>query len=313
MILALAGGVGGAKLAAGLAMQLSPDSLLIVVNTGDDFIHLGLRISPDLDTVMYWLAGKNDADRGWGLAGETWNFMDALDRLGGPTWFKLGDRDLATHIERTRRLFTGESLSAVTRYLCTRLGIKHSIAPMTDDEVRTMIRSDVGTLEFQQYFVARRCEPRVLGVEFRGTAVAKPSIALSEALDSRDVSAIIICPSNPMLSIEPILHVGDVRRRISLYHAPVVAVSPIVGGKALKGPAAKILLEMGLEPTAVEVARSYRGLIDGIVIDSCDTGLAKQVEALGLRVMVTDTIMKNQHDQRRLAQSVIEFALALSK
>ena len=278
MILALAGGVGGAKLATGLAMQLSPDNLLIVVNTGDDFTHLGLRISPDLDTVMYWLAGKNDADRGWGMAGETWNFMDALDCLGGPTWFKLGDRDLATYVERTHRLLMGESLSAVTRYLCTRLGIEHSIAPMTDDEVRTIIRSDVGTLEFQQYFVARRCEPRVLGVEFRGAVMARPSIALSEALDSRDLSAIIICPSNPILSIEPILHVGDVRRRISQYRAPVVAVSPIVGGKALKGPAAKILLEMGLQPTAFEVARSYRDLINGIVIDSCDTALTEQIE-----------------------------------
>ena len=313
MILALAGGVGGAKLAAGLAMQLSPDNLLIVVNTGDDFTHLGLRISPDLDTVMYWLAGKNDVDRGWGIAGETWNFMDALDRLGGPTWFKLGDRDLATHIERTRRLSAGENLSAVTRYLCTRLGIEHSIAPMTDDEVRTIIRSDVGTLEFQQYFVARRCEPRVLGVEFHGAALARPSIALREALDSRDVSAIIICPSNPLLSIEPILHVGDVRRRISQYRAPVVAVSPIVGGKALKGPAAKILLEMGLQPTAFEVVRLYGDLIDGIVIDSCDTALTEQIESLGVHVMVTDTIMKNRNDRRRLAQSVIEFALAISK
>jgi LPPG:FO 2-phospho-L-lactate transferase len=311
MILALAGGVGGAKLAAGLATCLPPSDLLIAVNTGDDFTHLGLQISPDLDTVMYWLADKNDAARGWGLANETWKFMEALELLGGPTWFKLGDQDLATHVERTRRLSLGETPSAIARRFCARLGIGHTITPMTDDDVRTMVETDEGTLEFQQYFVERRCEPRVLKVEYRGARFAKPSPALDASLNHRDLSAIIVCPSNPVLSIEPILQVADIRRRVAENSAPTIAISPIVGGKAIKGPAAKILSEMGLNPSAFEIARLYDGLLDGIVIDSCDAALKSRIEDLGLSVLVTDTVMNNKADQQQLARAAIEFASTL--
>jgi LPPG:FO 2-phospho-L-lactate transferase len=312
MILALAGGVGGAKLAHGLSMQLKPRDLLVVVNTGDDFTHLGLHISPDLDTVMYWLAGQNDAARGWGLADETWNFMAALERLGGPTWFNLGDRDLATHVERTQRLSAGDTLSAVTQYLCDRLRIEHAVAPMSDDKVRTIVHTDEGELEFQHYFVRRHCEPRVLRFAFENAEVASPSPAFDAALASASTDAIVICPSNPFLSIEPMLQIAGVRERIAQSRAPVVAVSPIVAGDAIKGPAAKIMRELGREASALEVARHYRGLIDGIVIDALDAALQPQIEALGLKVAVTNTIMKSRNDQIDVARTAIEFAAALS-
>jgi LPPG:FO 2-phospho-L-lactate transferase len=313
MILALAGGVGGAKLAHGFSMQLEPRDLLVVVNTGDDFTHLGMHISPDLDTVMYWLAGQNDPARGWGLAGETWNFMGALERLGGPIWFNLGDRDLATHVERTRRLSAGDTLSAVTRYLCGRLGVTHRVAPMSDDKVRTIVHTDEGELEFQQYFVGRHCEPQVLRIAFENAEAALPSPAFDAALASANTNAIVICPSNPFLSIEPILQIRGVRERIAQSRAPVVAVSPIVAGDAIKGPAAKIMREMGREASALEVARHYRGLIDGIVIDALDAALKPQIETLGLSVAVTNTIMRSRSDQMQLARTAIEFAATLSE
>jgi LPPG:FO 2-phospho-L-lactate transferase len=312
MILALAGGVGGAKLARGLSMQLGPRDLLVVVNTGDDFTHLGLHISPDLDTVMYWLAGQNDPARGWGLVDETWNFMAALGRLGGPTWFNLGDRDLATHVERSQRLSAGDTLSAVTRYLCGRFGIEHAVAPMSDDKIRTIVHTDEGELEFQHYFVRRRCEPRVLRIAFESSDAASPSPAFDAALAAASTDAIVICPSNPFLSIDPILQIAGVRERIAQSRAPVIAVSPIVAGDAIKGPAAKIMRELGREASAFEVARHYRGLIDGIVIDALDAALKPQIEALGIEVVVTDTIMKSRNDQIQLARTAIEFAAALS-
>ena len=311
MILALAGGVGGAKLAHGLAMQLPPEELLVVVNTGDDFVHLGMNISPDLDTVMYWLAGLNDTARGWGLAGETWNFMASLERLGGPTWFKLGDSDLATHVERTQRLSRGGRLSDVTGHLCERLHIRHRIAPMTDENVHTIIHTAEGALEFQHYFVRRQCEPQVLHVEFKGAQRASPSLTFSAALTRDDLAAIVICPSNPLLSVEPILAIKGVRSRIEKHRAPVIAISPIVGGHAIKGPAAKIFRELGREPSALGIARYYAGLVDGLVIDHIDADLKRPIEALGLRVAVTNTVMKTGADQARLANEVIDFSTRL--
>lgn len=313
MILALAGGVGGGKLAHGLAMRLNPGRLSIVVNTGDDFRHLGFHVSPDLDTVMYWLAGCNDAERGWGLASETWNFMSALEKLGGPIWFSLGDRDLATHAERTRRLADGESLSAVTRHLCRQFAIAHDIAPMTDDAVRTIVHCDEGALEFQHYFVRRRCEPRIQRIEYGGAPAAAPSTALDAALADPRLEAIVLCPSNPWLSIEPILQVGAVRARIAVSPASVIAVSPIVGGRALKGPAGKIMQEMGREPSALEIARHYRGLTDGIVIDQVDAGLRGAIEALGLAVVDTNTVMTCAAECSDLARVVLEFAASLAE
>ena len=311
MILALAGGVGGAKLAHGLTMQLPPEELLVVVNTGDDFVHLGMNISPDLDTVMYWMAGLNDAARGWGLDGETWNFMASLERLGGPTWFMLGDRDLATHVERTQRLSRGARLSDVTDYLYKRLHIRHRIVPMTDENVHTIVHTPEGALEFQDYFVRRQCEPRVLRVEFQGAQRASPSPAFSAALTRDDLATIVICPSNPLLSVEPILAIRGVRQCIEKHRAPVIAVSPIVGGHAIKGPAAKIFRELGREPSALGIAQYYAGLVDGLVIDNIDASLRQPIETLGLRVAVTNTIMKTGADQAYLANEVIDFSARL--
>jgi LPPG:FO 2-phospho-L-lactate transferase len=313
MILALAGGVGGAKLAQGLATQLKPKELLIVVNTGDDFMHLGLHISPDVDTVMYWLAGINDIERGWGLAGETWNFMGALERIGGPTWFKLGDRDLATHAERSRRLAQGGTLSEVTQHLCGQLGIKHGVAPMSDQSVRTIVHTAGGSLAFQDYFVRLNCEPAVTEIEFAGAEQASPSPAFAAALSDYEVDAIILCPSNPILSIDPILSLYGVRQRIQNRRIPVVAVSPIVGGHAIKGPAAKIFRELGRNPSVRAVAEHYRGLIDGLVIDTIDASFKCTIEALGIRVAVTNTVMRKATDRGRLAADVLNFVARLTE
>jgi LPPG:FO 2-phospho-L-lactate transferase len=312
LILALAGGVGGAKLAHGLSMQLAPEQLQIVVNTGDDFVHLGLHISPDLDTVMYWLAGVSDTTRGWGRVDETWIFIGALEKLGGPAWFRLGDRDLAIHIERTRLLKEGQSLSDVTRDLCQRLGVHHAIVPMSDRRVPTIVHTSEGPLDFQDYFVRFQCRPRVTKLEYRGADKAAPSPTFVEAMWGKDLEAIIICPSNPMLSIDPILALPGVRTALQR-RSPVIAVSPIVGGNALKGPAAKILSELGRVPSVVEIARHYADVIDGLVIDQIDAGLAKEVENLGIRVLAVPTIMTNQSDRACLADAVIGFAGSLRR
>jgi LPPG:FO 2-phospho-L-lactate transferase len=302
MIVALAGGVGGAKLAAGLARVLPPEELVVAVNTGDDFEHLGMHVSPDLDTVMYTLAGIANPETGWGQADETWSFMGALSRLGGPDWFKLGDRDLATNVERTRRLRGGETLSEVTRDLCARLGVRHAVMPMSDDPVRTIVQTDRGELEFQHYFVRDRCEPRVRRLEYRGAEHARPSAALREALGSSDLAGVVFCPSNPYLSIAPILAVPGVREAIG---DRAVAVSPIIAGRAVKGPAAKIMEELGMVPSALEVARFYRGIVRTLVIDRADSGLAAQIEALGIRAVQEDTLMAGDSDRERLARACL--------
>ncbi len=312
MILALAGGVGGAKLARGLADVLSPEELTIAVNTGDDFEHLGLHISPDLDTVMYTLAGLNDPVRGWGLAGETWQFMHGLELLGGETWFRLGDRDLATHVERTRRLRAGESLTAVTRALCTGLGIRHRVTPMSDDPVRTLVHTGEGVLSFQDYFVRRRAQPVVTELEFSGAASARIAGALRAALDHPLLSAIVICPSNPYLSIAPVLALSEVNAALRNRRVPVIAVSPIIDGKALKGPAAKIMRELGKTPSSLEVAKYYAGLIDALMVDHADAPLSAGIERLGVRALVTATIMNTPDERITLANQVIAFVRTLS-
>ncbi len=312
MILLLAGGVGGARLTHGFAKLLLPDEMLVVVNTGDDFTHLGLRICPDLDTVMYTLAGANNIETGWGLANETWHFIEAMQRLGGETWFRLGDQDLATHIERTRRLDAGQSLSEVTAALCRAFRVRQLIAPMSDHAVRTMIDTDEGLLSFQHYFVRRRCEPRVSKVDFVGAKTAKPSPAFASALADPLLRAIVICPSNPYLSIQPILSLPGIRSALANRAVPVIAVSPLIGGRAVKGPAAKIMNELGHVPSAAEIARFYRGLIDGLVIDGQDSNLRPEIESMGLRVCTTDTLMKSDDDQRRLAAVTHEFAMGIA-
>lgn len=312
MILALAGGVGGAKLANGLASALAPDELVVVVNTGDDFVHLGLHVAPDLDTVMYTLSGRNNPETGWGLAGETWRFMEALARLGGETWFRLGDQDLATHVERTRRLAAGERLSNVTEALCRACAVRPRVVPMSDDPVRTIVHCDAGALAFQDYFVRRRCEPVVRALEFAGAPSAAPSPGFLAALRSASLRAIVICPSNPYLSIDPILALPAVRPLIASRRVPVVAVSPIIGTSAVKGPAAKIMRELGHEPSAATVARHFSGIADALVIDIGDAGLAPGIEAIGMRVLATDALMRDPPDQARLARETLAFASTLT-
>ncbi len=302
-VLALAGGVGGAKLCFGLAEALKPDELRIVVNTGDDEQFHGLHVSPDLDTVMYTLAGLANPETGWGIIDESFAALSALDRLGQDTWFGLGDQDLATHVVRTNMLRQGKSLSEITDYLCGKLGIEHSVAPMTDNNVRTTVITDVGTLPFQTYFVKFRCEPTVAGLVFEGSDSARASTRFSESLDTCD--ALVFCPSNPYLSIAPILSVPGVRQRIESFNGPRVAVSPIVGGQALKGPAAKLLAELGEDVSCVGVARQYVGLCDIFVIDELDRDLADDVRALGMDALVLNTIMNNNKDRVELARNLL--------
>jgi LPPG:FO 2-phospho-L-lactate transferase len=312
MILALAGGVGGARLAHGLARVLAPDGLLVAVNTGDDFLHLGLHISPDLDSVMYKLAGLNDPVHGWGVRDESWNFMAALDRLDGETWFNLGDRDLETHVERTRRLRAGETLSQVTDALCRALGIVHPVVPMSDDPVRTVVLSDRGPLPFQDYFVRLKCAPKVSGFTFDGAAGARPSPALAAALADPDLAAIVICPSNPFVSIAPVLSVPAIGAAVAKRRVPAVAVTPIIGGAAVKGPAAKMMEELGAEVSAAGIARHYGTLIDGFVLDVADAVHAPAIEALGTAVVTAPTLMRRDDDERALAETTLHFARTLS-
>jgi LPPG:FO 2-phospho-L-lactate transferase len=297
----------------GLARRLPGKQLLIVVNTADDFEHLGMKISPDLDTVMYWLAEMNDAERGWGIASETWNFMSALERLGGATWFRLGDRDVATHVQRTQLLSHGSTLSEATRQLCRRLGVGHQIAPMSDQAVATIVRTVDGVLPFQEYFVRRQCQPVIKGIFFEGIDTAAPSPAFRAAMSDRALTAVIICPSNPYLSIDPILSLPTVRDWLSNRTFPAIAVSPIVGGKAVKGPADKIMNELGHDVSALGIAKHYHGLIDVLVIDDADERLAPGIEALETRALITSTIMKTADDRDRLAESVLTFVSSSSK
>jgi LPPG:FO 2-phospho-L-lactate transferase len=308
-VVALAGGVGGAKLAHGLALCLAPERLTVVVNTGDDFEHLGLHVSPDLDTVMYTLAGLANPATGWGRVDETWDCLEAVRVLGGPDWFALGDRDLATHLVRTQRLRAGQRLSAVTQGLARALGVGPALLPMTDAPVRTVVATDEGELAFQDYFVARRCQPRVTGFRFAGIETAQPAPEVMAALAAADI--VVLCPSNPFVSTAPILALPGVRAALAACRergGAVVAVSPIVAGQALKGPAAKMLAELGLEVSALAVARAYAGIITGFVLDSADASLEQSICDLGLQVLVTDTIMRTDADRKRLAQETLVFA-----
>ncbi len=308
-VLALAGGVGGAKLTAGLAHLLG-ERLTVLVNTADDFEHLGLHISPDLDTVMYTLAGIANPETGWGIAGESWTAMEQVGRLGGPTWFRLGDRDLATHAVRTERLASGETLTAVTADLCRALGVKATVLPMTNDRVRTVVHSGGNALPFQHYFVRLQCAVPVERLTFDGAERARFNAALDAIGGDRLV--IIICPSNPYLSIDPILALPGLRAWIEGTGAPVIAVSPIVAGAAIKGPTAKIMRELGIRPTTVAIARHYLALIDGIVIDNADAASEAGILDLGLTVRTAQTIMRTHNDRISLARDCLSLAQELS-
>ncbi len=307
-VLALSGGVGGAKLAAGLAAVLPPERLTIAVNTADDFEHLGLTICPDIDSVTYALAGINDTDRGWGVKGESWQAMEMLGRLGEADWFNLGDRDLAMHIARSWRLREGQSLSDVTVRLTGELGIAHPVVPMSDMPVRTQVRTDDGWLDFQHYFVAEQCRPVAREIRFSGTPGAAPSPGFAEALARPDLAAVVFCPSNPYLSVDPILAVDGVRERLAALDVPIVAVSPLVGGKALKGPLSKLLAELGKAEGNAAIADHYAGLVGCLLIDETDAGDAEGLRRADLAVNVTNTVMRDPADRERLAREVLAAA-----
>ena len=316
-VLALSGGVGGAKLALGLAQVVPADALTVVVNTGDDFEHLGLRVCPDLDTLMYTLSGLANQSLGWGQEDETWQFLDALKRLGGDTWFGLGDRDLATHVHRTALLAQGDSLSRVTAGLMRALGVTTQVVPMTDDPVSTLIHCQNGeTLSFQHYFVRDRCEPLIKGVSFQGIESAQRAPEFERVIAFDELYQIIICPSNPFVSVAPILDLAETWKALKAADCPVVLVSPIVAGMALKGPAAKMMLELKMPSTALAVAQyyaeTYPGLVDGFVLDNADALSAEAVRALGLMPMVTQTVMKNLDDKQALAEAVLRFSNELA-
>jgi LPPG:FO 2-phospho-L-lactate transferase len=302
-VLALSGGIGGAKLALGLGRVLPPGELTIIANTGDDFTHFGLSISPDIDTLVYTLADLANPELGWGRRDETWNFMETVATLGGATWFRLGDRDLAMHVERTRRLRAGETLTEVTGDISRRLGIGPRILPMTDGRMRTRIRTESGWLDFQDYFVRLRCEPVVQELAFEGDGQPQP--AFLSALADPALTAVVICPSNPFISVEPILSLPGVRDALNACRAPIVAVSPIIAGRAVKGPTAKMMAELGLNPSARAVAEWYGDLLDVYIVDHAD---AAQMDGVHPRVIATKTLMLTLEDRESLARVVLNAA-----
>ncbi|WHO39119.1 2-phospho-L-lactate transferase [Sphingobium sp. AP49] len=304
-VVILTGGVGGAKLVLGLMQIMPAERITAIVNTGDDFEHLGLAISPDLDTLLYTLSGKANAAQGWGRDGESWQFMDALKSLGGEDWFLLGDGDMALHVLRTRLLATGNPLSAVTARFAKAWGVDIAMLPMTDDPVATHLTTDEGDLPFQHYFVARRCAPKVQAIRFEGADHASPAPGVLEAIAEAD--AILIAPSNPWLSVDPLLAVPGIRTALETAKAPIVAVSPIVGGQAVKGPTAKLMSELGLGITNTSIAAHYNGVIDGLLVDMRDGD-----EDLSLSHMVTDTLMQTLDDRARVAQAALDLAARLA-
>ena len=301
----LTGGVGGAKLVDGLFRLLPARSLTAVVNTGDDFTHLGLPVSPDIDTLLYTLAGKANRALGWGREGETWSFMAALRSLGGEDWFNLGDGDLALHILRGHALARGEPLSAVTAQFAAAWGLTLGVLPMSDDAVATWLDSDAGPLPFQRYFVELQCRPKVTAVRFEGALLARPAPGVVEAIMAAE--AVFIAPSNPWLSIDPILAVPGIRAALTKCAAPVVAVSPLVEGKAVKGPTAKLMAELGLAVTNAAIAEHYAGLLDAMLVHGDDAAPE------GLAVARTDTLMREANDRTRVAQAALDLAVALRK
>jgi LPPG:FO 2-phospho-L-lactate transferase len=305
--LAITGGIGGAKLGLGLSRLLQPGQLSLAVNTADDFEHLGLYVSPDVDTLMYTLAGINNAETGWGRRDESWNFMQALAELGGETWFALGDRDLAVNVERTRRLRQGQTLSQVTAAFCEALGVAHSILPMTDDPVSTRVMTTTGEKSFQDYFVRERCQPAVTGFRFDGVDQARLNPGIASCLDSPDLAGVILCPSNPFVSIDPMLALPGMLERLQKCPAPVVAVSPVVGGSAIKGPTVKMMTELSVPNSATWVAEHYQSFLDGFILDRADSELQTDIESLGMRARVSNTVMVTLEDRVELARQCLDF------
>jgi LPPG:FO 2-phospho-L-lactate transferase len=317
-VVALAGGVGGAKLAEGLNQILPPDDLTIIVNTGDDFEHLGLKICPDLDTVCYTLAGLANPVMGWGRADETWNAMENLSYLGGPDWFNVGDKDLGMHLERTRQIKNGRLLSDITSDFCKAWGIGSTVLPMSNEDIPTIVLTKNGELAFQEYFVKYKCQPEVIGFRFLGIEDSQPPENTITAIE--EATTIIICPSNPWVSIDPILSVPGIKDQIITQQSvknplplTVIAVSPIIGGKAVKGPVVKMYRELNIKPSALSVAQHYRDILDGFVLDHVDKGYESKINDLGINTLVTDSLMMNKQDRKRLAIEIIEFTRQLQR
>jgi LPPG:FO 2-phospho-L-lactate transferase len=301
LYLALSGGVGGAKLVAGLAQVLPADSLIVAVNVGDDFEHLGLTICPDLDTVLYTLAGVVHPQQGWGRVDESWNVLEEIRRLGGESWFALGDRDIALHLLRRQLLQQGFTLSQASVEISRRLGVAIAVVPVSDQPLRTLVATDQGRLAFQDYFVRLRCEPQVRSLEFEGAASASLAPAVRAALESPDLAGVILCPSNPYLSVAPMLAVTELRDRLRTLKAPVLAVSPIVAGQAIKGPTAKIMRELGVQPTAAVIADLYADFVDAVIVDTADAALA----AADGRFVAAPTVMKTLEQKTALARDCL--------
>jgi LPPG:FO 2-phospho-L-lactate transferase len=301
----LCGGVGGAKLALGFSKILPPEQLAIVINTGDDFEHLGFWISPDIDTVLYTLAGISNQVLGWGIANESWNFMAQQEQSSGTTWFKLGDKDLQTHHLRKQWLAEGLSLSELTARLCKHYDVRPTLLPMSDDPVSTIVQTTQGELTFQHYFVREQCKPQVTGFYFRGIEQAQPSAQFMQALHDPELAAVVICPSNPFVSIAPILALRGVRETLRALAVPVIAVSPIIGGQAIKGPTAKMMDELKIVKTSRSIAQHYRDILNILILDDSDAGQSIEVEACGIRCLTTRTLMKTEGDKRGLAEFIL--------
>ncbi len=311
-IIALSGGVGGAKLAFGLSKVLPPEDLSVIVNTGDDFEHFGLPISPDIDTLLYTLSELNDPGKGWGRADETWSFLETMKALGGEAWFMLGDRDLALHVFRKTLLNAGMTLTEAVAVLSERLGVRQTVLPMSNDPVQTMLDTDQGLLSFQHYFVRERTKPKVKSVSFSSSDAATLSTEVRDVFARGDLDGVVVCPSNPFLSIDPLLAVPGFQALLKGTLAPVIAVSPIVGGQAIKGPTAKMMEELGLELSAMTVAEKYKEFLDGFVLDEVDAGLEEEVVSLGFPVATFQTVMKTEEDRTQLARACLGFLKEIS-
>jgi LPPG:FO 2-phospho-L-lactate transferase len=310
-IIALTGGIGGAKLALGLVKSDNPHKLTFVVNTGDDFNHLGMHISPDIDTLVYTLSGQNNSETGWGRKDESWDFMTELKKLGGEDWFNLGDKDLALHHFRTASLNCGLTLTQVTEIIKNKFDIACQILPMCDQPVMTMVDSDMGRLPFQHYFVKHQCKPSVAAITFEGAQNACLGLNCATAFKQEDLELIIICPSNPYLSVDPILSVPGMLSTIRASSAPVIVISPIVGDKAIKGPTAKIMSDLAIPVDVLSIAKHYKDIADGIIIDSQDHDLTDEVSGLIPDVMTTNIIMHTLQDRIDLANTTLEFARSI--
>ena len=303
----LSGGVGGAKLVLGLSRTLNNEDFMTIVNTGDDFVHLGLKICPDIDTIIYTLAELVDQERGWGLKDESWNFLDKTKFLGGEGWFNLGDKDLATHVHRTQRLAKGEDLTSITKNLASSFGVEAKLVPMTNDIVSTVVETPEEDLAFQHYFVRDRCLPTVKGFRFEGVKSSVINPLIQEYARANDKSAVLLAPSNPFVSIDPILSVPAMTDKLVGMKGPKIAISPIINSKAVKGPAAKMMQELGVPSTSIEIANHYKGLIDAIVIDHADAPLSEKIEDLGIKVFTTNTVMHSLNEKITLANECLNF------